>query len=253
MPVMCRPWLTRCRTPSPGSRCAPPPPSTRGPASGRSMRPPGVRCGTTRGVSPSGSPTRWSSLPPSPTPEDVLRRLHEDGLPRARTPCQGDLASACSASRPVVERIRASLRCRGAARVTDTGHRGAIVHTGMAIMAHHVATVVRIHASRLSKRARTFRRRLRLRCRQVTHCKASINEWSLCIRLQVSENHALRYPLSLPFGPRPAVAVPGKTEAFQISGTTELNKPVFLGNDSDTATIDRRGGESHGAGQGGNG
>jgi hypothetical protein len=69
----------------------------------------------------------------------------------------------------------ASLLCRGAARLTYQGHRGAIVQTGMAVMAHNGATLVRIHEYRLSKRARTFRRRLRLRCRKVNHCNTSIN------------------------------------------------------------------------------
>jgi hypothetical protein len=61
----------------------------------------------------------------------------------------------------------ASLLHRGAGHLTDKGHRGAIVHTGMAVMAHNAATLARIHAYRLSKRARLFRRRLRLGCRQV--------------------------------------------------------------------------------------
>jgi len=117
----------------------------------------------------------FDPLPPSPTPEDILRLLSEAGLPRARTPCQVHLAYACGYSRPVVERIMASLLCRGAARIAYKGQRGAIVQTGMAVMAHNAATLVRIHEYRLSKRARTFRRRLRLRCRQVNQCNASIN------------------------------------------------------------------------------
>jgi hypothetical protein len=60
-------------------------------------------------------------------------------------------------------------------RLTYKGHRGAIVQMGMAIMAHNVATLVRLHEYRLSKRARTFRRRLRLRCRNVNQLNASIN------------------------------------------------------------------------------
>jgi hypothetical protein len=128
-----------------------------------------------QGILTVGIPTTVEPLPRSPTPEDVLRLLHEDGLPRARTPCQVDLAYAGGYSRPVVESIIASLLCRGAARVTYKGHRGAIVQTGMAIMAHNAATLVRIHEYRLSKRARTFRRRLRLRCRKVNQCNASIN------------------------------------------------------------------------------
>jgi hypothetical protein len=69
----------------------------------------------------------------------------------------------------------ASLRCRGAAHLTDQGQRGAMVHTGMAVMAHHGATVVRIHAYCLSKRARNFRRRLRWRCRTVNQFNTSIH------------------------------------------------------------------------------
>jgi hypothetical protein len=129
-----------------------------------------------QGILTVGIPKTVEPLPPSPTPEDVLRLLSEGGLPRARTSCQVHLAYACGYSRPVVESIIASLLGRGAARVTYKGHRGAIVHMGMTVMAHNAATLVRIHQYRLSKRARTFRRRLRLRCRQVSQCNASINE-----------------------------------------------------------------------------
>jgi hypothetical protein len=69
----------------------------------------------------------------------------------------------------------ASLLCRGAGRLTDTGHRGAIIQTGMAVMAHNAATLVRIHEYRLSKRARKFRRRLRLRCPKVKQDNAPLN------------------------------------------------------------------------------
>jgi hypothetical protein len=71
--------------------------------------------------------------------------------------------------------MMAGLLCRGAGRLTYEGNRGAIVHTGMAVMAHNAATLVRIHEYRLSKRARTFRRRLRSRCRKVNQYHASIN------------------------------------------------------------------------------
>jgi hypothetical protein len=128
-----------------------------------------------KGILTVGIPKTVEPLPPSPAPEDVLRLLSEGGLPRARTPCQVHLAYACGYSRPVVESIIASLLCRGAARVPYQGHRGAIVHTGMAVMAHKAATLVRIHEYRLSKRARKFRRRLRLRCRNVNQFNASIN------------------------------------------------------------------------------
>jgi hypothetical protein len=123
-----------------------------------------------QGILTVGIPKTVEPLPPSPTPEDVLRLLNAEDLPQALTPCQVDLAYACGYSRPVVESIIASLLCRGAARVTDKGHRGAIVQTGMAVMAHNAATLVRIHEYRLSKRARKFRRRLRLRCRKVNQC-----------------------------------------------------------------------------------
>jgi hypothetical protein len=128
-----------------------------------------------QGILTVGIPKTVEPLPPAPTPEDVLRLLHEADWPQALTPCQVDLAYASGYSRPIVESIIASLLGRGAAHVTYKGHRGAIVQTGMAVMAHNAATLVRIHEYRLSKRARTFRRRLRLRCRKVNQCNGSIN------------------------------------------------------------------------------
>jgi hypothetical protein len=128
-----------------------------------------------RGMLSVGIPKTVAPFPPSPTPEDVSRILDEADWHDIRTPSQVHLAYACGYSRPVVESIIASLLCRGAGRLTYKGHRGAIVHTGMAVMAHNAATLVRIHEYRLSKRARLFRRRLRLRCRKVNQCHASIN------------------------------------------------------------------------------
>jgi hypothetical protein len=128
-----------------------------------------------RGILTVGIPKTVDPLPSSPTPEDVLQILDEADLHHIRTPSQVHLACACGYSRPVVESIIASLLHRGAARLTYKGHRGAIVQTGMAVMAHNAATLVRIHEYRLSKRARMFRRRLRLRCRKVNQCNASIN------------------------------------------------------------------------------
>jgi hypothetical protein len=122
-----------------------------------------------------GIPKTVDLLPPSPTPEDVPRLLSEAGLQEIRTPTQVHLAYACGYSRPVVESIIASLLCRGAGGLTYKGHRGAIIQTGMAVMAHNAATLVRIHEYRLSKRARLFRRRLRLRCRKLNQSNASIN------------------------------------------------------------------------------
>jgi hypothetical protein len=128
-----------------------------------------------RGILTVGIPRTVAPMPPSPTPEDVPRLLSEAGLQDVRTPTQVQLAYACGYSRPVVESIIASLLCRGVARLTYQGHRGAVVQTGMAVMAHNAATLVRIHEYRLSKRARMFRRRLRLRCRKVNQYNASIN------------------------------------------------------------------------------
>ena len=65
-----------------------------------------------------GIPHTVDPLPPSPTPADVLRLLSEGDLPRPRTPCQVHLAYACGYRRPVVERMMASLLCRGAAHLT---------------------------------------------------------------------------------------------------------------------------------------
>jgi hypothetical protein len=128
-----------------------------------------------RGLLTVGIPHSVDPLPPLPTPEDVLRTLDAADLHGIRTPTQVHLAYACGDSRPVVERIIASLLCRGAAHLTYKGHRGAIVHTGMAVMAHNAAALVRIHDSRLSKRARWFRRKLCLRCRKLSQGNTSIN------------------------------------------------------------------------------
>ena len=128
-----------------------------------------------RGILTVGIPTTVEPLSPSPPLEDVLRLLDEVDLHGIRTPFQVPLACAAGYSRPVVESVIARLLHRGAARLTYKGHGGAIVQTGMAVMAHNAATLVRIHEYRLSKRARLFRRRLRLRCRKVSQCNASIN------------------------------------------------------------------------------
>jgi hypothetical protein len=128
-----------------------------------------------RGILTVGIPHTVEPLPPSPTPEDVLRLLSEGDSPRARTPAQVHLAYACGYSRPVVESIIASLLFRGAGHLAYKGYRGAIVQMGMAVMAHNAATLVRIHEYHLSKRARLFRRRLRLRCRKISQYNAPIN------------------------------------------------------------------------------
>jgi hypothetical protein len=156
-------------------RTRPPRPSTRWLAIWRCMTSPGGRHGMSGGFSPWGS--RKLSIP---SPRRRPRRTCSRSWTRRtcttyEPPSQVHLACACGYSRPVVESIMASRLPRGAARLTYKGHRGAIVQPGMAVMAHHAATLVRIHEYRLSKRARMFRRRLRLRCRQVNQCHASIN------------------------------------------------------------------------------
>jgi hypothetical protein len=128
-----------------------------------------------QGILTVGIPKTVDPLPPSSTVEEARRILEEADLHGIRTPSQVDLACACGYSRPVVESVITSLLCRGSGRLTYKGHRGAIVQMGMAVMAHNAATLVRIHEYRLSKRARMFRRRLRLRCRKVSQFNAPIN------------------------------------------------------------------------------
>jgi hypothetical protein len=98
-----------------------------------------------QGIFTVGIPKTVDPLTPSPIPDDVLRSLDEAGWHRTWTPSHVHLACACGYSRPVVESIIASLLCRGAGRLAYKGHRGAMVQTGMAVMAHNTATLARIH------------------------------------------------------------------------------------------------------------
>jgi hypothetical protein len=90
-----------------------------------------------RGMLTVGIPGTVAPLPPAPTTEDIFRSLEEADLHHIRTPTQVQLAYACGDSRPVIESIMASLLGRGAGRLSYKGHRGAIVQTGMAVMAHN--------------------------------------------------------------------------------------------------------------------
>jgi hypothetical protein len=128
-----------------------------------------------RGILTVGIPQTVEPLTPAPTQEEIHRMLHEAGLDGKRTPHQVQLACAGGYSRPVVESIIASLLCRGAARITYKGHRGAIVQIGMAVMAHNGATLWRILQDRLSKRAQKFRRLLRLKPHKANEFKGSKN------------------------------------------------------------------------------
>jgi hypothetical protein len=120
-----------------------------------------------RGILTVGIPQRIAPINPKPKPQEVLDLLNEAGLNRKRTPYQLQLALACGYSRPVVESHIASLLCRGAGQLRYTGLQGATVQLGMTAMAHNGAAMVRIRQQRLSKRAQTFRRLLRLRQRNV--------------------------------------------------------------------------------------
>jgi hypothetical protein len=129
----------------------------------------------TRGLLSVGSPHTVEPLPPVPTPEDIRQMLNEAGVHNRRTPHQVQIACACGYSRPIVESISASLRCRGAARLTYKGQRGAMVQMGMTIMAPNAATLARIYQGRLSKRAQKLRRLLRLQGHNVNQFNASKN------------------------------------------------------------------------------
>jgi hypothetical protein len=120
-----------------------------------------------RGILTVGIPHTVEPLTPTPTQADVQRILTEAGLRRQRTPYQVHLACACGYSRPVVESHIASLLCRGAGHIRYKGPQGATVQVGMTAMASNGAVMVRIRQQRLSKRAQTFRRLLRLRPRNV--------------------------------------------------------------------------------------
>jgi hypothetical protein len=128
-----------------------------------------------RGILPVGIPQTVEPRLPVPTQEDVRQILNGASLNRKRTPYQVHIACACGYSRPVVESIIASLLCRGAARITYKGHRGAIVQTSMAVMAHNAATLVRIQDNRLSKRAQKLRRLLGLKRYKVNQFNVSKN------------------------------------------------------------------------------
>lgn len=128
-----------------------------------------------RGILTVGIPQTVEPIAPSPTQEDVHSILHQAGLNRKRTPYQVHIACACGYSRPVVESFIESLLCRGAAHIRYKGHRGAIVHMSMTVMAHNAATLVRIQRNQLSKRAQKLRRLLGLKSRNINQFNVSKN------------------------------------------------------------------------------
>jgi hypothetical protein len=129
-----------------------------------------------RGLLTVGIPHTMAPSTPKPAPPEVLDLLNEAGLNRHRTPYPVHLAWACGYSRPVVESHIASLLCRGAGQGRYKGPLGATVQEGMTAMAHNGAAMVRIRQQRLSKRAQTFRRLLRLRRHNVNQ----LNEHKNC-------------------------------------------------------------------------
>jgi hypothetical protein len=128
-----------------------------------------------RGILTVGIPRTIEPLTPVPRQEDVRRVLNEAGWHGKRTPHQVPIAGACGYSRPVVESIIARLLGRGAARITDKGHRGAVVQTGVTVMAHNAATLVRVQQNHRSTRAQKLRRLLRLKRHHVNDFNVSKN------------------------------------------------------------------------------
>jgi hypothetical protein len=128
-----------------------------------------------RGILTVGIPRTIEPLTASPTQEEVHQMLHQSGLHRKRTPHQVHLACACGHSRPVVESFIENLLCRGAAHIRYKGHRGAMVHMGMTVVAHNAATLVRVQQNRLSKRAQKLRRLLGLKSHNFSQFNVSKN------------------------------------------------------------------------------
>lgn len=116
-----------------------------------------------RGMLTVGIPTTVAPINPTPSQQEVRNILSASGLQRIRTPHQVPLACASGYSRPVVESHIATLMARGAGQLRYKGLEGAVIQTGMTVMAHNGAVLVRIRQQRLSKRGQKFRRLLGLR------------------------------------------------------------------------------------------
>jgi hypothetical protein len=116
-----------------------------------------------RGILTVGIPTSVEPINPAPDPEAIAAILAESGLTDRRTAYQVELASACGYSRPVVESHIATLLRRGAGHLRYRRPHGAQVQLGMTVMAHNGAALSRLSQQQLSDRAKTFRRKLRLR------------------------------------------------------------------------------------------
>ena len=116
-----------------------------------------------KGISTVGIPNTIEPIPKVPTPEMIQAVLNIPILNENQNATQIKIAYACGYSRPFVESLIYGLICRGAAHIKYKGHRGAMIQTGMAIIAANAATLVRIKQNRLSKRAQKCRRWFRLK------------------------------------------------------------------------------------------
>lgn len=110
------------------------------------------------GILAVGIPQTSDPVPSLPTPEMVEAQQQEQAFPTPPSARQVEIAYACGYRRPVVESLIESLSCRGGTQIKYKGHRGAILQTTMTILASNGATIVRIQADRLSKKARKIRR-----------------------------------------------------------------------------------------------
>jgi len=109
------------------------------------------------GILTVGMPQTSDPVPALPTPEMVEALQQQEVFPAPPSARQVEIAYACGYRRPVVESLIESLACRGATQIKYKGHQGARLQTMMAILASNGATIVRIRANRLSKKARKIR------------------------------------------------------------------------------------------------
>lgn len=116
-----------------------------------------------RGILTVGIPDSLVPIPKVPTPELIEQALQNPDLNGQPSATQVAIAYTCGYSRPFVESLIEGLLSRGGGQIEYKGHRGAIIQTGMTILASNAATLVRIGQNRLTKRAQKFRRFFRLK------------------------------------------------------------------------------------------
>ena len=114
------------------------------------------------GIVTVGIPDSLLPLPKVPTKEQVEHALQNPDLNDQATATQVAIAYTCGYSRPFVESLIEGLLSRGGGQIKYKGHRGAIIQTGMTIMATNAATLVRIGQNRLTTRAQKFSHLFRL-------------------------------------------------------------------------------------------